>query len=179
MFCKKPSDHSKLYMDLSTAAETGYDFSSRWFNTTTDMCSIQTSDLIPADLNAILYKSELIIAKMCRLTRNRTCSRAFTLRSLRRAEALNALMFNETSLAWADLNFRTGELNSNFYITNLMPLFMGVQPPSAYHYSDLIARHMAYFDQFQGEHEYSFLSLSYNCNNSTLTLQKGEYQYLL
>lgn len=150
MFCKKPEERSKLYMDLSTAAETGYDFSSRWFNVSTDLCSIQTSDLIPVDLNSVLYKTELIIAKLCRLVRNKTCSRDFTLKSLQRQAAMNSLLFNETALHWSDLNYRTGQRNDVFYISNLSPLFMGMQPPSAYHFSDIITRHMSFFDTYAG-----------------------------
>lgn len=150
VYCKRPEDRSKLYMDLSTAAETGYDFSSRWFNSTTDWCSIQTSDLIPVDLNAIIFKTELIIAKLCRLNRDRECSRRFTTRSLERQAAINALLFNETTLQWCDMNYLTGQLNQNFFISNLTPLFMGMQPPLGFHYSDIINKHLGYFDQFSG-----------------------------
>lgn len=156
VFCKQPEERSKLYMDLSTAAETGYDFSSRWFNTTTDWCSIQTSDLVPADLNSILFKTELIIAKFCRLIRDRDCSREYTAKSLKRQAAMNALLFNETTLQWSDFNHKTGQQNPNFYLSNLSPLFMGMQPPQNYHYTDIIGHHLSYFDQFSGYTSFFF-----------------------
>lgn len=151
VYCKRPEERAKLYTDLSTAAETGYDFSSRWFNTTMDVCSIQTSDLIPCDLNAILYKTELIIARLCRLNKNQNCSRKYIAKSIERQIAVNALLFNEKTLQWSDFNYRTAKQNENFYISNLTPLFMGMRPPLNYHYSDIITRHLSYFEKFSGK----------------------------
>lgn len=69
-YCKRNEERSQLYMDISTAAETGYDFSSRWFNDSMNMCTIQTTDIIPVDLNAIMFKTELIIARFCEMKGN-------------------------------------------------------------------------------------------------------------
>jgi neutral trehalase len=62
-------DPSSCYQNIRTAAETGWDFSSRWLQSPfhvnmTSIASISTDHIIPADLNAILYRVELALASM-------------------------------------------------------------------------------------------------------------------
>ncbi len=42
------------YRHLRSAAESGWDFSSRWFKKNDDLSSIHTTDVLPVDLNALL-----------------------------------------------------------------------------------------------------------------------------
>lgn len=51
----------KMYSDLRSGAESGWDYSSRWFADGKDINTIETTDIIPIDLNALLYGLETII----------------------------------------------------------------------------------------------------------------------
>lgn len=55
------------YRNLRAAAESGWDFSTRWFEIeeegTFDLSSIHTTDIIPVDLNALLFHLEKLIAR--------------------------------------------------------------------------------------------------------------------
>jgi alpha,alpha-trehalase len=51
----------KMYNDLRAGAESGWDYTSRWFADGKDINTIQTTDIIPVDLNALLYGLETII----------------------------------------------------------------------------------------------------------------------
>lgn len=53
----------QVYSDLRAACESGWDFSSRWFSDPQKLASIHTTDIIPVDLNALLYNLELLLAK--------------------------------------------------------------------------------------------------------------------
>ena len=60
-----------MYSDIASAAESGMDFSSRWFawdgpraNT---MSSIRTSKIVPVDLNAILYWNAQLLSMFAKL----------------------------------------------------------------------------------------------------------------
>ena len=59
-----PSRSERLYADLAAAAESGWDFSSRWFADAETLETTQTTDIIPADLNGILYRVETILSEM-------------------------------------------------------------------------------------------------------------------
>ena len=51
-------DHLTLGRELRAAAESGWDFSSRWFGKTGGLGSIRTTDFAPIDLNCLLYHLE-------------------------------------------------------------------------------------------------------------------------
>ena len=56
-----------LYRNIRAAAESGWDFSSRWMRDTTDLRTLETTDLVPVDLNSLLYHAERTIAAFRRL----------------------------------------------------------------------------------------------------------------
>eukprot|EP00927_Polykrikos_kofoidii_P001066 TRINITY_DN10387_c0_g1_i1.p1 TRINITY_DN10387_c0_g1~~TRINITY_DN10387_c0_g1_i1.p1 ORF type:complete len:660 (+),score=114.29 TRINITY_DN10387_c0_g1_i1:97-1980(+) len=68
--------NSSIYHGVSSAAETGWDFSSRWtreerLNSNDDLFSmhdIDASRVIPVDLNAIMYRAELTLAALLEVT---------------------------------------------------------------------------------------------------------------
>src|SRR5690606_34879939 len=48
----------EVYRELRAAAESGWDFSSRWQSDPTKLSSIRTTSIVPVDLNSLLYKLE-------------------------------------------------------------------------------------------------------------------------
>ena len=58
---------SSLFRDIRSAAESGWDFSTRWFADVKNMRTIQTTNLLPVDLNCLLYKVELILSEARKL----------------------------------------------------------------------------------------------------------------
>ena len=56
---------AEVYRDLRAAAESGWDFSSRWCDDA-DLSSIRTTAILPVDLNSFLWKLEQQIALLSR-----------------------------------------------------------------------------------------------------------------
>ena len=50
-------DKELLYRDLRAACESGWDFSGRWFKDGKTFKTIQTTNLIPVDLNCLVVSS--------------------------------------------------------------------------------------------------------------------------
>ncbi len=48
----------ELYRDIRAAAESGWDFSSRWFADARTMATLVTTDIVPVDLNSLLFGLE-------------------------------------------------------------------------------------------------------------------------
>ena len=55
-----------LYRNLRASAESGWDFSSRWMRDPKDLRTLETTDLVPVDLNSLLYHAEQTIAALRR-----------------------------------------------------------------------------------------------------------------
>ncbi|MFI5159093.1 MAG: alpha,alpha-trehalase TreF [Sphingobacteriales bacterium] len=53
----------QFYRNVRAAAASGWDFSSRWFDASQKLTTIQTTHIVPIDLNCLLYNLELTIAK--------------------------------------------------------------------------------------------------------------------
>jgi alpha,alpha-trehalase len=51
---QQDGDAKELYRHIRSAAESGWDFSSRWFGDGRSLASIHTTDILPVDLNCLL-----------------------------------------------------------------------------------------------------------------------------
>ena len=53
-----------FYRNVRATAESGWDFSSRWLRDPKDLRTLETTDLVPVDLNSLLYHTERTIAAL-------------------------------------------------------------------------------------------------------------------
>eukprot|EP01105_Mastigella_eilhardi_P027874 TRINITY_DN8841_c0_g1_i1.p1 TRINITY_DN8841_c0_g1~~TRINITY_DN8841_c0_g1_i1.p1 ORF type:complete len:361 (+),score=99.60 TRINITY_DN8841_c0_g1_i1:758-1840(+) len=112
-----------LYKQFATAAETGWDFSSRWFAADT-LSTLQTSDVVPVDLNSILFANEVTLGQL-----HEQCgtgdSSFYTAAAARRASQMHELLWNDEQGMWFDFIATNGTQNKNFYPSNFLPLWAG------------------------------------------------------
>ncbi|MBI4421691.1 MAG: alpha,alpha-trehalase TreF [Gemmatimonadetes bacterium] len=101
-----------FYRNVRAAAESGWDFSSRWMRDPKDLRSLETTELIPVDLNSLLYHAERTIAAF-RIFRGRPgdagVAERFALAAETRRRALLAAAFDPDSGFFYDVRWRTGE----------------------------------------------------------------------
>ena len=60
---QKVGGGEKMYKDLRSGAESGWDYTSRWFADGESIETIETTDIIPVDLNALLYGLEAVLIR--------------------------------------------------------------------------------------------------------------------
>lgn len=58
------SQRKDLFRNISSAAESGWDFTSRWCSDDQDLASIRTTDIIPIDLNVYIWNMESVASKL-------------------------------------------------------------------------------------------------------------------
>ena len=101
-----------LFRNIRAAAESGWDFSSRWMRDTSDLRSLETIDLVPVDLNSLMYHMERTIAALRRFRAASGDAAVATeydaLADARRA-ALLAASWDARSGFFYDVRWRTGE----------------------------------------------------------------------
>lgn len=61
-----PAERELFYRNVRATAESGWDFSSRWMRNPKDLRSLETTALVPVDLNTLLYYSERVVAALRR-----------------------------------------------------------------------------------------------------------------
>ncbi len=117
---------AEVYRDIRASAESGWDFSSRWFADGAHFQTIETSSLVTVDLNSLLYGMERAIAEGCRRTGDATCARDFGTQAQSRAAAIQHYLWNDEAGAFEDMNWRTGKQTGRLNATTLYPLFTGL-----------------------------------------------------
>jgi alpha,alpha-trehalase len=119
-------DASRLYLHLRAAAESGWDFSSRWFMDPTDLRTIHTADIIPVDLNSLLYHLEDTIADAYKASFNLLKARQFRKKAKLRAQAIQEYAWDEDEGFYKDYNFHHGSQTPTLSLAGVYPLYVGI-----------------------------------------------------
>ena len=120
----------EVYRHLRAAAESGWDFSSRWLLDGRTLATIRTTDLIPPDLNSLLYKLEVTIARGCAATNDADCVVAMTKNADARKAAIGRYLWNRRSGAFTDYDWRAGKSSASVTAATLYPLFVRASSPA-------------------------------------------------
>jgi alpha,alpha-trehalase len=112
-----------IYRHLRAAAESGWDFSSRWFKQTDDFASIHTTDIIPIDLNCLLFNLENTIADACLLAGDADRYLSFRTLAHRRQFMLNNYCWNVEKGFYYDYDFIENKQTEHQTLAAAFPLF--------------------------------------------------------
>jgi len=116
----------KLYLDLRAGAESGWDFSSRWFKESGNIASIHTTDIIPVDLNCLLYTLESTIAESYRILKQPLLARKFEGYAEARKQAIQTICWDPIKQIFSDFDFIEGRPTNRVTLASAFPLFTGV-----------------------------------------------------
>lgn len=119
-----------LYQDIASAAESGWDFSTRWFNRTGSqqgsLRSTRTRQIIPTDLNSLLYLNEKLLEKFFRLFGNTAKADQYEGFSKSRLAAIEAVLWDNKTGLWLDYDRQFKKKRHYFYAASVVPLWAGV-----------------------------------------------------
>ena len=108
------------YDNVASIAESGWDFSSRWYFDK----SIISSDIlriIPVDLNSYMLKNEEILSELHRKIGS-SKSKEYLDSWNARKEAINKVFWNQAASTWYDFDLELMKKRESFFISNLLPL---------------------------------------------------------
>nr|BAH28889.1 trehalase [Polypedilum vanderplanki] len=122
-------DKEEHYAELKAAAESGMDFSSRWFindegTNVGTLENLKTRYIIPVELNAILYWNAVIIAEFYAIAGNETRKKEYLRIAKDFMDAVNEVLWDEETGAWLDYDLINEKHRNYFVPTNLSPLWM-------------------------------------------------------
>lgn len=115
-------DLSTYYRNMRAAAASGWDFSSRWFDASQKLSSIQTTEIIPVDLNCLLYHLENTIAQSYAVTKNKTKQDFYLLKAAQRKEGILKYCWNEQVGWFLDYNFQQQKQSPVETLAGVFPL---------------------------------------------------------
>ncbi|MEH6394326.1 trehalase family glycosidase [Pseudoalteromonas sp.] len=115
---------ASYYRNIRAACESGWDFSSRWLANSNELTSIQTTDIIPIDLNSLLYHLEKQLSVYYQIIKESTKQAYFELQATRRKAAINKYLFSTEQAFFVDYNFKQSAQSSVLSLAGVVPLFI-------------------------------------------------------
>jgi alpha,alpha-trehalase len=115
-----------VFRDIRAAAESGWDFSTRWFADPNDRASIDTTEIVPSDLNSLLFGLENAIRLGCERRPDVSCARKFAARAARRRAAIDRYLWDPSAGAYLDYRWTHGERIARVSAATLYPLFVAL-----------------------------------------------------
>ncbi|MDE3214265.1 MAG: trehalase, partial [Bacteroidota bacterium] len=116
-------DNKVLFRHIRAAAESGWDFSSRWFGNGTDFNTIHTTDIIPVDLNCLLCNLEQAISKGYRLQKNMASMRQFADLAEKRKLAIQQYCWSDSLNSFVDFDYKAMKHTGSLSLAMTFPLF--------------------------------------------------------
>ncbi len=124
---QKPED---LFRHLRAAAESGWDFSSRWFKDVKSFASIHTTDIVPVDLNCLLLHLEQTLSEAYQLAGNSLKSSEYLSLATKRKAAIKKYCWNEEKKFFFDYDFVAQKQKEHYTLAAAFPLFFEVASPA-------------------------------------------------
>lgn len=128
------SEKQQFYRELASAAESGWDFSTRWMRNPPNFTTLATTSVIPVDLNAFLLGMELNIALFAKVTGDNSTAERFLENSDLRKKAMDSIFWNANKKQWLDYwlsstceevhVWKNEHQNQNVFASNFVPLWM-------------------------------------------------------
>jgi alpha,alpha-trehalase len=123
---------SQVFRDIRAAAESGWDFSSRWFADGHSRSTIDTTEIIPVDLNSLLLGLENAIHEGCAQQSDQACVDEFRHRAAARRRAIDRYLWDESAGAYLDYRWTKARRVPGISAATLYPLFVSAaSPPQA------------------------------------------------
>ncbi|CAN6306118.1 unnamed protein product [Urochloa humidicola] len=143
------ADKEKLYQQIASTAESGWDFSSRWMRNSTDMTTLATTYIIPVDLNTFIFKMERDIAAFAKLVGENSTYEKFLEASKARHIAINSILWNSEMEQWLDYwlptdgdcqqgvyQWKSAAQNRKIFASNFIPLWLNAHHSGSVRFAD-------------------------------------------
>jgi alpha,alpha-trehalase len=120
----------EVFRNLRAAAESGWDFGSRWFADGHNRTSIDTTEIVPVDLNSLLYGLESAIRSGCERKGDAACASDFGRRAADRRAAIDGYLWDATRGVYFDYRWTQKAPVARISAATLYPLFFGAASES-------------------------------------------------
>jgi len=117
---------SELFRDIRAAAESGWDFGSRWLADPRDRASIDTTQIVPSDLNSLLFGLERAIGEGCGRRADGRCAHEFAGRAAARRAAIDRYLWDPRQGVYMDYRWTRRERTARLSAATLYPLFVAL-----------------------------------------------------
>jgi alpha,alpha-trehalase len=116
----------ELFRNIRAAAESGWDFGSRWFADGQTPATMDTTEIVPVDLNSLLFGLENAIRAGCEHRGDKSCASEFAERAATRRRSIDHYLWDEARGAYLDYRWTTGARMPRVSAATMYPLFVSL-----------------------------------------------------
>ena len=120
------TDNDNLFAHLRAACESGWDFSSRWLDSSQKLSTIQTLNIIPVDLNCLLYNLELTISKCFQVSNDEIQEKRYYQLAEKRSELIRSYFWSDKEGFFFDYDFTQKHLSVVKSLAAVFPLYFNI-----------------------------------------------------
>jgi alpha,alpha-trehalase len=120
----------QMFRDIRAAAESGWDFGSRWFADGRTRATIDTTEIVPIDLNSLLFGLENAIRAGCHAQADTACADEFAHRAAARRAAIDRYLWDARKSAYLDYRWTQQARIPRLSAATLYPLFVALASES-------------------------------------------------
>jgi len=117
---------AEVYRDLRAAAESGWDFSSRWLADPQVLASIHTTDFLPVDLNSLMYQLEIALSRAVSASGDQVEAKRLRSTAELRARAIRSVFWNDKRHTFTDYLWKERRHSDVITAAGLYPLYFDV-----------------------------------------------------
>jgi alpha,alpha-trehalase len=116
--------------DLRAGAESGWDYSSRWLKDGHTLATIHATNIVPVDLNSLMWNLETSIARRCAAADDTACAADFRRQADARKAAMAKYLWSTKGQRFADWDRSANAPTPAISAAILYPLFVGLATPA-------------------------------------------------
>lgn len=119
-----------VWRNLRATAASGWDFSSRWLADGQNLATVRTLDILPVDLNSLMFHLEATLAQGYFLKGDVVRGTEYALRAIVRGNAIRQLMWDGQLGAFTDYLWTEKRTTGNVTAATLYPLYVSLASAS-------------------------------------------------
>ena len=116
----------EAYRHLRSGAESGWDYSSRWLSDGKTLKTIHTTDIIPVDLNCLLYHMEVMLARSYGTSGDKKAAEFMTQSAEKRKKAIVKYCWDKGSGWFRDYDWKASKMTPAISLAGVFPLFFNI-----------------------------------------------------
>lgn len=126
MLAGQSLSEKKLFRNIRAACESGWDFSSRWLRDPEDLTTIYTTEIIPVDLNCLLFHLEKTISDAAHAAGDTDLADNYFVLANARKDAIDQYCWSKRRQFYFDYDFISGQQSGAETLAAAFPLYFKI-----------------------------------------------------
>jgi len=122
-------EKTDLYVNLRAGATSGWDFSSRWYAEEDSFESTNTANILPVDLNCLLYFMESQIAEVYGMKGDDQGETVYRKKAMKRKDLIQKMFWDDKVNFYMDFDFNLKKNTDELTLAGAFPLFFNLATP--------------------------------------------------